>query len=38
VTAIEQGATFTINGWDEPEGAAPTIPKEREHAAAPATT
>ena len=38
VTAIEHGATFTINGWDEPQDAAPAIPKEGEHAAAPATT
>jgi 8-oxo-dGTP pyrophosphatase MutT (NUDIX family) len=28
VAAIEQGATFTINGWDHPDDAARTMPKD----------
>jgi hypothetical protein len=38
LAAIEQGATFTINGWDGPDSAARTKPEDREHAAAPATS
>jgi 8-oxo-dGTP diphosphatase len=38
MAAIEQGATFTINGWDDPDSTARTLPKDREHAEAPATT
>jgi hypothetical protein len=38
IGAIERGATFTINGWDSPDTAARSIPKDREHAEAPAAT
>jgi 8-oxo-dGTP diphosphatase len=38
MAAIEQGAIFTINGWNDSESAVGTIPEDREHAEASATT